>query len=178
MELSGFTKKVSDADIKKHIIEESIYGVDIDPGAVDIARLRFWLSLVVDEPKPQPLPNLSFKIVCANTLIPLGKPKGDLGGTNEIADEIEKIREEVFFVMFSNRKIPQIFNQMMAGILSQLDINEVAPENRNFFKDKSVLKRVAIPSWAKKAIFFRLFFKGWAMFFLKYIEKLIIFRAF
>lgn len=96
MEMSGFTKNISDADIKKHIIEESIYGVDIDPGAVDIARLRFWLSLVVDEPKPQPLPNLSFKIVCANTLISLGKPKGNLGLTNEIADEIKKIREDYF----------------------------------------------------------------------------------
>lgn len=95
-ELKGFTKAKSDAEIKKHIIEESIYGVDIDEGAVDIARLRFWLSLVVDEPKPQPLPNLSFKIVCANTLIPLGKPKGDLGLTNEIADQIEAIREEYF----------------------------------------------------------------------------------
>lgn len=95
-ELKGFTKAKSDAEIKKHIIEESIYGVDIDEGAVDIARLRFWLSLVVDEPKPQPLPNLSFKIVCANTLIPLGKPKGDLGLTNEIADQIESIREEYF----------------------------------------------------------------------------------
>ena len=95
-ELKGFTKAKSDAEIKKHIIEESIYGVDIDEGAVDIARLRFWLSLVVDEPKPQPLPNLSFKIVCANTLIPLGKPKGDLGLTNEIADQIEAIREKYF----------------------------------------------------------------------------------
>ena len=95
-ELKGFTKAKSDAEIKKHIIEESIYGVDIDEGAVDIARLRFWLSLVVDEPQPQPLPNLSFKIVCANTLIPLGKPKGDLGLTNEIADQIETIREEYF----------------------------------------------------------------------------------
>lgn len=95
-ELKGFTKAKSDAEIKKHIIEESIYGVDIDEGAVDIARLRFWLSLVVDEPKPQPLPNLSFKIVCANTLIPLGKPKGDLGLTNEIADQIEAIREDYF----------------------------------------------------------------------------------
>lgn len=73
----------------------------------------------------------------------------------EIDELIEKIREEVFFVMFSNRKILQIFNQMMAGILSQLDINEVAPENRNFFKDKSVLKRVPIPAWAKKAVFYR-----------------------
>lgn len=95
-ELKGFTKAKSDAEIKKHIIEESIYGVDIDEGAVDIARLRFWLSLVVDEPKPQPLPNLSFKIVCANTLIPLGKPKGDLGGTKQIADQIEAVREDYF----------------------------------------------------------------------------------
>jgi len=71
-ELKGFKKNISDADIKKHIIEESIYGIDIDAGAVDISRLRFWLSLVVDEPEPQPLPNLNFKIVCANTLIPLG----------------------------------------------------------------------------------------------------------
>lgn len=104
MELSGFTKNISDAHIKKHIIEESIYGVDIDPGAVDIARLRFWLSLVVDEPQPQPLPNLSFKIVCANTLIPLGQPKGDLGLTNEIADEIEKIRERYFDANKENKK--------------------------------------------------------------------------
>ena len=95
-ELKGFTKAKSDAEIKKHIIEESIYGVDIDEGAVDIARLRFWLSLVVDEPKPQPLPNLSFKIVCANTLIPLGKPNGDLGGTKQIADQIEAVREDYF----------------------------------------------------------------------------------
>lgn len=71
-ELKGFKKGVSDADIKKHIIEESIYGVDIDSGAVDIARLRFWLSLVVDEPEPQPLPNLDFKIICANSLIGSG----------------------------------------------------------------------------------------------------------
>lgn len=104
MEMSGFTKKVSEAEIKKHIIEESIYGVDIDPGAVDIARLRFWLSLVVDEPIPQPLPNLSFKIVCANTLIPLGQSKGDLGGTNEIADEIEKIRYRYFDANKENKK--------------------------------------------------------------------------
>ena len=74
-ELKGFKKGITDAQIKKHIIEESIYGVDIDAGAVDIARLRFWLSLVVDEQVPQPLPNLDFKILCANTLIPTGYDK-------------------------------------------------------------------------------------------------------
>ncbi|MEN5231877.1 Eco57I restriction-modification methylase domain-containing protein [Sphingobacterium faecium] len=96
MELSGFTKTISESEIKKHIIEESIYGIDIDAGAVDISRLRFWLSLVVDEPKPQPLPNLSFKIVCANTLIPLGKASGDLGGSLVVALEIQRIRDLYF----------------------------------------------------------------------------------
>lgn len=58
-------------DIKKEIIENNIYWVDIEPGAIDIARLRFWLSLIVDEETPEPLPNFEFKFVCANTLIPL-----------------------------------------------------------------------------------------------------------
>jgi hypothetical protein len=57
------------ADIKRRIIEHSIHGVDIDPGAVEIARLRCWLSLIVDEVEPRPLPNLEFKIHCANSLI-------------------------------------------------------------------------------------------------------------
>jgi len=96
-ELKGFKKGTTDAQIKKHIIEESIYGVDIDAGAVDIARLRFWLSLVVEENEPQPLPNLSFKIVCANTLIPLGKIKNlDMGGTKEIADGLAQVRHDYF----------------------------------------------------------------------------------
>lgn len=57
------------ANIKLNIIQNSIYGVDIERGAVDIARLRFWLSLVVDEPAPQALPNLDYKIVVGNSLI-------------------------------------------------------------------------------------------------------------
>ena len=57
--------------IKRETIRNSIYGVDIEPGAIDIARLRFWLSLVVDAEHPEPLPNFEFKFVCANTLIPL-----------------------------------------------------------------------------------------------------------
>ena len=57
------------AEIKKHIIQQNIYGVDIERGAVDIARLRFWLSLIVDEEIPQALPNLDYKIVEGNSLI-------------------------------------------------------------------------------------------------------------
>ncbi len=57
------------AEIKTHIIQQNIYGVDIERGAVDIARLRFWLSLIVDEETPQALPNLDFKIMQGNSLL-------------------------------------------------------------------------------------------------------------
>ena len=57
------------ADIKRHIIQNNIYGVDIERGAVDIARLRFWLSLIVDEKSPEALPNLDFKIMQGNSLL-------------------------------------------------------------------------------------------------------------
>lgn len=57
------------AEIKKHIIQQNIYGVDIERGAVDIARLRFWLALIVDEDTPHALPNLDYKIVEGNSLI-------------------------------------------------------------------------------------------------------------
>lgn len=55
--------------VKKNIIQNSIYGVDIEKGAVDIARLRFWLSLIMDEPEPEALPNLDYKIVVGNSLV-------------------------------------------------------------------------------------------------------------
>ena len=57
------------AETKKQIIQNCIYGVDIENGAVEIARLRFWLALVVDEEAPQPLPNLDYKIMQGNSLL-------------------------------------------------------------------------------------------------------------
>ena len=62
-------QSVTPAEIKSQIIKNNIYGVDIEQGAVDIARLRFWLSLVVDEETPQPLPNLDYKIMQGNSLL-------------------------------------------------------------------------------------------------------------
>ncbi|MEP2023544.1 MAG: Eco57I restriction-modification methylase domain-containing protein [Reichenbachiella sp.] len=120
-ELKGFKKGVSDADIKKHIIEESIYGVDIDAGAVDIARLRFWLSLVVDEPEPQPLPNLDFKIICANTLIPLGELSGfDMEAKASLAvKELEKLRHDFFKVSSDNKlKLERQFKKIQNDLLN------------------------------------------------------------
>src|SRR5665213_830229 len=57
---------------KRHAIQNCIYGVDVDAGAVEIAKLRLWLSLVVDEEESKqikPLPNLDFKIVGGNSLL-------------------------------------------------------------------------------------------------------------
>ena len=57
---------------KRHAIQNCLYGVDIDPSAVEIAKLRLWLSLVVDEEETnqiKPLPNLDYKIMQGNSLI-------------------------------------------------------------------------------------------------------------
>jgi len=57
---------------KRNAIQNSLYGVDIDPGAVEIAKLRLWLSLVVDEEdikQIKPLPNLDYKIMQGNSLL-------------------------------------------------------------------------------------------------------------
>lgn len=80
LQLYGFLKSTDDfshAKVKRDIIQNNIFGVDIEQGAVDIARLRFWLALVVDETIPQPLPNLDYKIMCGNSQLcryPLDMP--------------------------------------------------------------------------------------------------------
>lgn len=61
-------------NLKLDTIRNSIYGSDIQPLATELSRLRCWLSLMVDEDvkEIQPLPNLNFKFVTANSLVDLG----------------------------------------------------------------------------------------------------------
>ena len=66
----------SNYDLKRHAIRDCLYGVDINTGAVEIAKLRLWLSLVVDEEereKIEPLPNLDYKIVQGDSLLSVEK---------------------------------------------------------------------------------------------------------
>jgi len=107
----------SSYELKKDILSQNIYGVDIMPMAIEIARLRAWLSLVLEEDyKPadakhnfgvKPLPNLDFKFVCANSLIDLGldafiqESKGTLheGFTQKLVarlKELEEMRKHYF----------------------------------------------------------------------------------
>ena len=58
--------------LKRKIIANNLYGVDIKPEAIEIAKLRMWLSLVVDIPDiedVEPLPNLDYKLMCGDSLI-------------------------------------------------------------------------------------------------------------
>jgi methylase of polypeptide subunit release factors len=107
----------SSYELKKDILSQNIYGVDIMPMAIEIARLRAWLSLVLEEDyKPndskhnfgvKPLPNLDFKFVCANSLIDLGldafiqESKGTLheGFTKKLVTQLkglEDLRKQFF----------------------------------------------------------------------------------
>lgn len=86
---------------KLQIIEKNIYGVDIEPMAIEIARLRTWLSIIVDEEsdskKIKPLPNLEFKFVCANSLIDLDQ-SGDTTFLDDpdLANKMQQIRDGYF----------------------------------------------------------------------------------
>ena len=112
---TGRVLSKSSYELKRHTIENSIYGIDIDSGAVEIAKLRLWLSLVVDEEdrtRVEPLPNLDYKIVQGNSLLEefrgislvsdklLEKPKDDSAAL--IAELKQKIGEksQEFFAFY------------------------------------------------------------------------------
>lgn len=83
-------------EFKRHAIQECIYGVDIDHSAIDIAKLRLWLSLVVDEDdfyKIKPLPNLDYKIVCGNSLV--GMVENSFRDV-KLEDEIRELEDQLF----------------------------------------------------------------------------------
>lgn len=94
---------------KLSIVEKNIYGVDIEPMAVEISRLRAWLALVVDEdtdPRAiKPLPNLDFKFVAANSLVPL-RPVGQLSffEDEDLDTKLQEIRESYFETENANQK--------------------------------------------------------------------------
>lgn len=103
---ASFSNNELDYGRKLYLIENCIYGVDIQPIATQISKLRFFISLVVDQkvnPNKdnfgiRPLPNLEAKFVAGNTLIGL-EDKGDLFDTNEtraLEKELKEVRKSIF----------------------------------------------------------------------------------
>ena len=86
-------------EAKLRILENNIFGCDIEPMAVEISRLRAWLSIVVERDRDQalePLPNLDFNFVCANSLIPLEESSADLFNDPDLNTKLAKIRRKYF----------------------------------------------------------------------------------
>lgn len=123
------------AEIKKQIVRENIYGVDIEKGAVDIARLRFWLAIIVDEKEPIPLPNLDYKIMQGNSLLEsyegidlsnLTKSSDELFDNDEI---IQQLREAVdgFYSPSDHIAKAKIRNQIREKVIQLLKDRQLPP---------------------------------------------------
>ena len=101
---NAFNQNINDPDYarKLYLIEHCIYGVDIQPIATQISKLRFFISLVVDQ-KPtkdaktnfgiRPLPNLEAKFVTANTLIPLDRSRDLFSSCEDIRFYEERLQD-------------------------------------------------------------------------------------
>lgn len=145
----GFTVW-SPATVKENIIQNSIYGVDIEKGAVDIAQLRFWLSLIVDEEEPKPLPNLAYKIVVGNSLVSKfgdeiieieWERKSSVGKADEHIKKMQKalqkisIKQKDYFVSKNLDEKQQlkfdIRDLKLTVLLNQLSFNKEAFLNKN-----------------------------------------------
>jgi len=109
---NAFDENMNNADYarKLFLVENCIYGVDIQPIVTQISKLRFFISLIVDQ-KPdktkdnfgiRPLPNLETKFVAANTLVGIEKPDADMSlFIDPKVDELEKKLKDVRHRLFS-----------------------------------------------------------------------------
>lgn len=119
---------------KLYIIENCIYGVDIQPIAIQISKLRFFISLVVDQMTNnnpadnfgiRPLPNLEAKFVAANTLIGLDKKNTSLFDSDAIKakeKELKTAKHKIFGAktVKTKRKYRQIVNDLRLEIANML----------------------------------------------------------
>ena len=115
---NAFDQRVNDPDYarKLYLIENCIYGVDIQPIATQISKLRFFISLVVDQKSNtkaaenfgiRPLPNLETKFVTANTLIGINK-EANLFTTDKVKDlekQLKHIRHKLFSARTKDTKL-------------------------------------------------------------------------
>lgn len=127
IEMNGFQKKSFYAyerkpyDLKVNTIKNCIFACDIEPSAVDIAKLRLWLSIVIDDEitedagngdfdahsKPRQLPNLECNIICGNSLI--DEFKGN-----------KLITESVLLNNVSENSQQSVFQHGVDGMISKL----------------------------------------------------------
>jgi len=100
-----FENNAGDYGRKLFLIEHCIYGVDIQPIAAQISKLRFFISLIIEQQSSghrennfgiRPLPNLETRFVTANTLIGLGKPVLRNNAIIVLEEELKELRHKYF----------------------------------------------------------------------------------
>lgn len=151
-------KEWKPAETKLNIIQNSIYGVDIEKGAVDIARLRFWLSLVVDEEKPKALPNLDYKIVVGDSLISKfdgeiveidWERKSSVGKADEYVKNVQRLLVEVADKQKKyfnpNNKYKKKLQAEIRNLKIELLINQLS-FNKELYISKTVQKGGFMPT--------------------------------
>ncbi len=117
---------------KRECIENALYGVDIDPGAVEIAKLRLWLSLVVDEDdirEIKPLPNLDYKIVCGDSL---GSVRRDVLN-DQLFAELESLKARYFEETSPGKKKEE--KARIDALIARLTHNESRFDYHIFFSE-------------------------------------------
>ena len=141
--------KISNYILKKETIQNNIYGVDIDNGAVEIAKLRFWLSLVVDAENPEALPNLDYKIMQGNSLIE------SFGGINinqvdakinDILDERKKYEKQIDILSKEINKVAELMaylnkNAITEGIINSDKIIDLQKNYNSLIKEKNKITK-------------------------------------
>ena len=102
--------KANEYDIKLGILQNNIFGADIEPMAVEISRLRAWLALVVSDvsnaKSVKPLPNLDFKFVCANSLAFLEVTDHlSLFDDEDLGVKLQSLRDSYFSTQSTSKKL-------------------------------------------------------------------------
>ncbi len=131
-------QELTEYDIKKQTLENCIYGVDIEPGAVEIARLRFWLALIVehDIEDVEPLPNLDYKIMQGNSLL------DDLMlGANRIKINLDDAiktdrRTREMKNLFQEEDQDKLFSDA-----SDVIVNEIKALHHEYFKENDPIRK-------------------------------------
>ena len=117
---SSYDSKQSLYELKLHLIENCIFGSDIQTIAVQIAKLRFFITLICEQEKGNdaknnygfdPLPNLETKFVAANSLIEISKKEENMAlqlfdnGVSQTREELKNIRAKHFSSQTAKEKM-------------------------------------------------------------------------
>jgi adenine-specific DNA-methyltransferase len=120
-----FREESFDYTRKLELIRDCIHGVDVQPAAIQISKLRFFLSLVIEQNEPRhirPLPNLETKFVCANSLLGLPRPAGWELFQHQIEpqeSELLEVRARYFFALPDEKDAFHIQDEKLRRKLGQ-----------------------------------------------------------